>query len=131
MRLRFNRHLRLGNNRIHGIAIAEPLFNYRLSDTGILKSVSRKRHGGLWRDIQRRNRTAYSWRSLMRAYRSWRGTPSTYPLLLYFSWFILLKMMPMIAFYGGWCRGIDRAGRYVGRRIPASSIPDCRRERIS
>ncbi len=51
-----------------------------------------------WRDIQRRNRTAYSWLSLMRAYRSWRGTPSTYPLLPYFLWFILFKMIPMVAF---------------------------------
>ena len=76
----------------------EPLFNYRVSETGMLKSVSRKRHGGLWRDIQHRNRTAYSWRSMMRAYRSWRGTPSTYPLPLYFFWFIFFKMMPTAAF---------------------------------
>lgn len=91
-------NIRLGNNRIHGVAIAEPLFNYRVSDTGMLKSVSRKRHGLLWRDIQRRNQTAYGWRSLIRLYRSWRGMPSTYPLLLYFLWFTLFKMMPMVVF---------------------------------
>jgi hypothetical protein len=91
-------NIRLGNSGVHGVAIAEPLFNYRVSDTGMLRSVSRKRHGGLWRDIQRRNRSAYGWRNLLRSYRSWRGKPSTYPLPLYFFWLTLFKVLPLGAF---------------------------------
>ena len=91
-------NIRMGSNGIHGSAIAEPLFNYRVSDTGMLKRVSRKRHGRLWWQVQRRNRAAYRWGNLLRTYRAWRSKPSTYPLPLYVFWLILFKVMPRPVF---------------------------------
>jgi glycosyltransferase involved in cell wall biosynthesis len=87
-------NIRLGGRGHHGVAVAAPLFHYRVSATGMLQSISSARHGRLWRDIQRRNAALYRPLALLRCWWRWRGTASTYPLGFYFAWLALHKALP-------------------------------------
>ena len=87
-------NIRLAGRGHHGIVVPEPLFHYRVSQTGMLLSHSTWRHGDLWRDIQRRNRALYRLPALLRTWREWRHVPSTYPLALYFGWLALHRILP-------------------------------------
>lgn len=91
-------NIRLGEHGVRGIVLREPLFHYRVSETGMLKSVSQKQHGELWCSIQQKNPSAYRLRALIRSWRTWRHEPSTYPLLLYFGWLAVFRVLPKSAF---------------------------------
>jgi len=87
-------NIRLGRHGVLGASLREPLFHYRVSQTGMLKSISGPRHGTLWRDIQKKNPGAYRIRALIRSWRAWRREPSTYCLELYFFWLALHRLLP-------------------------------------
>ncbi len=87
-------NIRLGRHGVYGESLDEPLFNYRVSQTGMLKSVSGPRHGTLWRDIQKKNRNAYRLRPLFTAWWAWRRKPSTYYLWSYFVWLGMHRVLP-------------------------------------
>lgn len=91
-------NIRLGRYGVQGIVLPEPLFHYRVSETGMLKSISQKRHGRLWRTIQRKNPAAYNIRAMVSSWRAWRQAPSTYPLALYFGWIMLFWILPGFGF---------------------------------
>jgi hypothetical protein len=87
-------NIRLGCHGVFGAALREPLFHYRVSQTGMLKAVSGPRHGTLWRDIQKKNPNAYRFRGLVASWLAWRKKPSTYYLGLYFFWLALHRVLP-------------------------------------
>ncbi len=87
-------NIRLGRHGVFGASVPEPLFHYRVSPTGMLKSISGPRHGTLWRDIQERNAEAYRPSALVAAWWTWRRKPSTYWLGLYFFWLALHRGLP-------------------------------------
>lgn len=91
-------NIRLSRHGYKGEVIREPLFHYRVSDTGMLKSISQKLHGALWRSIQKKNHRAYRWGALYRKWLEWRQQPSTYPLVLFFSWFLAHRILPKSLF---------------------------------
>ena len=91
-------NIRLGRHDHFGVAINEPLFNYRIAETGMLKSISQRLHGHLWRSIQKKNPDAYRISELIKAWRRWRHTPSTYPLALYFGWLLMHRILPAAMF---------------------------------
>jgi len=87
-------NIRLGHYGVVAATLREPLFHYRVSKTGMLKSISGPRHGMLWREIQNRNASAYRLRALFATWWAWRRKPSTYWLGLYFFWLALHQMLP-------------------------------------
>lgn len=91
-------NIRLGRHGVYGEPLERPLFNYRVSKTGMLKTISGPRHGTLWRDIQKKNRSAYRLRALFAAWWTWRRRPSTYFLWLYFIWLGLHRVLPKWVF---------------------------------
>jgi glycosyltransferase involved in cell wall biosynthesis len=91
-------NIRLGGRGIRGVVLPEPLFHYRVSGSGMLKSVSSDRHGQLWREIQQRNAALYRLPALVRSWWRWRRRPSTYPLVLYFGWLAVFKLLPNVVF---------------------------------
>ncbi|HEY9080176.1 glycosyltransferase family A protein [Magnetovibrio sp.] len=91
-------NIRLGIHGYFGEAIDEPLFHYRVSQTGMLKSISRSKHGRLWASIQEKNPAAYTPSQLFKTWRIWRKKPSTYPLWLYFGWILLHWLLPNAIF---------------------------------
>ncbi len=88
----FNIRLCLGN--VTGIAIEEPLFHYRVSSTGMLKSISMGKFAELWGHIQSKHRGGYTWSSLLRRRREWRGTSSTYPSWLLLGFLAMYRVLP-------------------------------------
>lgn len=87
-------NIRLGRHGHFGYPIEETLFNYRIAETGMLKSISQRLHGQLWRSIQKKNPEAYGIGQLIKTWRAWRKTPSTYPLTLYFGWLLMHRILP-------------------------------------
>jgi glycosyltransferase involved in cell wall biosynthesis len=86
-------NIRLGGGGHYGVVVAAPLFHYRVSAKGMLKSISSARHGQLWHDIQRRNAACYRLPALFGCWRRWRRSPSTYPLVFYFGLLALHKLL--------------------------------------
>jgi len=91
-------NIRLGRHGYYGIAMDHALFHYRVSQTGMLKSISRHKHGQLWRSIQKKNSKAYTLVQLLKTWWVWRKKPSTYSLGLYFGWIFLHRFLPNALF---------------------------------
>jgi len=91
-------NIRLGRHGYFGVPMQEPMFHYRVSQTGMLKSISRNKHGLLWRTIQKKNPTSYSLLRLVKSWRMWRNNPSSYPLWMYFGWIMLHWLLPNALF---------------------------------
>ena len=91
-------NIRLGAHEYFGVAMEDALFHYRVSQSGMLKSISRSKHGRLWDSIQKKNPQTYKLGNLFKTWRAWRKKPSTYPLGLYFGWLFLHRLLPNAIF---------------------------------
>jgi glycosyltransferase involved in cell wall biosynthesis len=90
--------IRLGTLGYYGQRVAQPLFHYRVSSSGMLISKSNRLHVRLWSEIQARHKLIYRWRNLIHLWREWSAKPSRYPLSLYFLWLALHRALPAPAF---------------------------------
>jgi len=91
-------NIRLGARGHFGVQVDEPLFRYRVSRSGMLKSVSQRRHAEIWTYIQQRHTALYSVAGLWRTWKQWRGRPSTHPLILVWGLVLLGRLLPGQAF---------------------------------
>jgi glycosyltransferase involved in cell wall biosynthesis len=91
-------NIRLGAAGCYGYVVQRPLFRYRVSSGGMLLSQSNRLHGALWAEIQDKHKDIYNLPRLIGLWREWRDRPSTYPLLLYFAWFAMHRLLPPAAF---------------------------------
>jgi len=87
-------NIRLGINGYYGIVVQKPLFHYNVSSNGMLISNSLKKHGILWGKIQKKHFKTYHFFSLIDLWKKWRKRPSRYPLVLYFFWRAIYKILP-------------------------------------
>jgi glycosyltransferase involved in cell wall biosynthesis len=87
-------NIRLGSHGVIGVEIPEPLFNYHVSQAGMLRSKSLGLHGTLWRCVQKKNASAYRLGTLLLCWRQWRRSPSTYPLIIYLPWLLMFHILP-------------------------------------
>tara|TARA_B100001250_G_scaffold394801_1_gene399099 strand:- start:342 stop:1190 length:849 start_codon:yes stop_codon:yes gene_type:complete len=92
-------NIRLGSQGHFGVLVPLPLFNYQISSKGMLISKSSRIHGQLWSEIQMKHLRLYRPIILFKTWLRWRNKASTYPLLFYFGWLILYKILP-ISFFG-------------------------------
>ena len=91
-------NIRLGGGGLHGVAVPEPLFVYRVSASGMLKSTSNRLHGQLWRAIRERNPALYGPGAMVRTWRQWRARPRAYPTWLLLGLLALHRLLPYGAF---------------------------------
>jgi glycosyltransferase involved in cell wall biosynthesis len=91
-------NIRIGLAGATGVVIEEPLFHYRVSGSGMLKSLSVGKFAELWGHIQDKHRDVYTWPALRRWRKHWRGRPSTYPAVLLFGFFALHRLLPNAVF---------------------------------
>lgn len=90
-------NIRLGGMGLFGVAVDQPLFVYRVRSSGMLSSVSRKRHAQLWRFIRRKHASLYSPASLWATFRKWRqGLP--YPRSFLLALLVLHSTLPDTVF---------------------------------
>jgi glycosyltransferase involved in cell wall biosynthesis len=87
-------NIRLGAAGIRGVGVNEPLFHYRISQGGMLLSISGRAHADLWQYIRRKHASLYRLSGLIQLWRQWRRLPSTYPLLLFFPWLAAAVLLP-------------------------------------
>lgn len=74
-------NIRLGTKGLFGVAVPEPLFVYRVRKSGMLQSISRRRHAQLWAFIRARHPAFYRPAALLACRARWRdGLP--YPAVL-------------------------------------------------
>lgn len=91
-------NIRLGKAGYHGAVIEAPLFHYRVQASGMLASLSRRKHASLWSFIRGKHPDLYSLRSLWRYWKIWRKRKSTRSLHLYFGWELLYRILPLPLF---------------------------------
>ncbi len=91
-------NIRLGVNGFHAVVVPRPLFHYSVSKEGMLLSNSSGLHGLIWAHIQNTHKSLYNFKSLLRLWHVWRKKPSTYPLVFYFGWLILFRILPSTTF---------------------------------
>ena len=116
----FNIRLALAGYR--GIEVSEPLFHYRVSKTGMLGSLSRRRHAQLWRVIRAKHLEIYRGNALIDLWRKWRAFPSTHLLIIYFAWNLLEAILPALAI-----NAVLRVARIWSHSRQISRASDARR----
>ena len=87
-------NIKLGRNKIFGKRLPIPLFHYDVQDTGMLLSKSVRYHIKIWKSIRIKNSGIYKINYLLSEWLLWRRKPSTYPLFVFFLWYIILSIMP-------------------------------------
>lgn len=91
-------NLRLGKSGFHGLVIAEPLFHYHVSATGMLQSLTSNLYAELWSGIQKKHQDRYSPSVLIQTWTEWRQAPSNRFLPLYFLYFLAYAALPRPVF---------------------------------
>jgi len=96
-------NIRLIVNGYHGYCVESPLFHYRVSQYGMLISCSNRIHAELWESIQKKHAQLYRPSRLMSFWLEWRRYPSSYPLISYFAWYLLHRLIPKRLFSTLFC----------------------------
>ena len=116
-------NIRLAKRGIRGIQLAAPLFRYRRLASGMLLSVSQRRHARIWRAMRRKHADLYAMGPLLRLWSEWRRRPSTHPLALVWILLAAAAVLPDRAFnrlflFLHRLGGSPRDDRPAGREAP-------------
>lgn len=87
-------NIRLGSYNQFGIRLAKPLFHYNVSSSGMLISKSSKYHAQIINYIIKKNKKLYSFKSIFKLWIKWRRSSSSYPLIIFFPWYLIIKIIP-------------------------------------
>ena len=72
----------------------KPLFHYNVSSQGMLLSKSSKLHGKIWKYIMLKNKSLFKFKNIYRIWQEWKNKSSSYPLFIFFLWYLILKYFP-------------------------------------
>jgi glycosyltransferase involved in cell wall biosynthesis len=87
-------NIRLGKNGYFGIELQEPLFNYYVSSSGMMKSTSDKHYISILRSIRKKHNDIYSINRLYSIWIEWKDKPMPYPAAMYFLMYIATEILP-------------------------------------
>ena len=87
-------NIRLGAKGILGKRLPLPLFHYSVCSTGMLISKSSKYHAQIWHYIKNKNSELYKPKNILKRWKLWREEKSTYPLIIFFIWYVFLQIIP-------------------------------------
>lgn len=87
-------NVRLASNNLIGKRVPIPLFHYDVQNTGMLLSKSLNNHVKIWKVIKTKNKDLYTFNNLLSSWWLWRRRPSSYPLFIFFVWYLMLKILP-------------------------------------
>ena len=87
-------NIRLGSYNKFGIRLAKPIFHYNVSYSGMLISKSSKYHAQIFNYIIKKNKNLYSFKNILKLWIQWRKKPSSYPLIIFFPWYLIIKTLP-------------------------------------
>lgn len=114
-------NIRLGARGFFGHVVPRPLFHYRVSSGGMLISQSNRLHGVLWAQIQQKHPDLYQMSRLISLWSDWNSRPSTYPLILYFAWIMVHRLLPATWFTAlfQWLRQRSHSRRITSQNVKA------------
>jgi glycosyltransferase involved in cell wall biosynthesis len=84
-------NIRLISKKLRFVKLNEPIFNYNVSNLGMLKSQTMKSYASIWKYITRKYPFHYRPKQLYNTYRENKKTPSNRPLQIYIIYFVLSK----------------------------------------
>ena len=87
-------NIRLGASKNYGKRLSKPLFHYNVSNSGMLISKSSRHHAQIVHYIIAKNPDLYNFKKIFKVWLKWRNNLSTYPLIIFFPWFILIRTIP-------------------------------------
>ena len=87
-------NIRLASNKYYGKRIPKPLFNYNVSNSGMLISKSIKNHINIWKYIKDKNSEFYKFKNIMHVFFKWSFKKTNYPTIFVFIWFLMLEYLP-------------------------------------
>ncbi len=87
-------NIRLGASKNYGKRLSKPLFHYNVSNSGMLISKSSRHHAQIVHYIIKKNPDIYNFKKIFKIWLEWRNNLSTYPLIIFFPWFILIRTIP-------------------------------------
>ena len=87
-------NIRLGAKNIFGKRLPLPLFHYSVCSSGMLISKSSKYHAQIWNYIKNKNSELYKPKKILMNWMLWRKKKSSYPLLIFCLWYVLLQVLP-------------------------------------
>ena len=87
-------NIRLGTSKNYGKRLSKPLFHYNVSNSGMLISKSSRHHAQIVHYIIAKNPDLYNLKNIFKVWLMWRNNLSTYPLIIFFPWFILMRTLP-------------------------------------
>lgn len=91
-------NIRLSALGARAVVVPEPLFHYRVSASGMLQTITHKRRGAVWTQIQGKHKDLYCMSALWSLWRKWRHMPSTRPTWLYFLYWGCHRILPAPVF---------------------------------
>ncbi len=87
-------NIRLGSHNLYGNRLPKALFHYNVSNAGMLLSKSSKNHAQIIKNIISRNPNLYGIKNLIKIWLKWRQKSSSYPLIIFFPWYLIIKIFP-------------------------------------
>jgi len=84
-------NIRLISKKLRFVKLNEPVFNYNVSNSGMLKSQTMKSYATIWQYITRKYPFNYTPVQLYNTYRENKKTPSNRPLEIYIIYFLFSK----------------------------------------
>ena len=87
-------NIRLGKNNHFPINIKEPLFHYRVSNSGMLNSISKKSHTQIFQYIKSKHQELYKFKSILKIYSLWKNKGMNYNSYVYFTFMFLQFIFP-------------------------------------
>ena len=85
-------NIRLGALGLYGKRLPKALFHYNVSNSGMLLSKSSKLHAYIWHYIITKNSELYKIKKMLSLWHNWRKKPSTYPLIIFFIWYLIFRV---------------------------------------
>ena len=87
-------NIRLGKNNYFPTNINKPLFHYRVSNSGMLNSISKNSHTQIFQYIKRKHHELYKFKSLLKIYSLWKNKEMNYSSFVYFTFIFLQFIFP-------------------------------------
>tara|TARA_Y100001968_G_C19453940_1_gene770811 strand:+ start:7002 stop:7901 length:900 start_codon:yes stop_codon:yes gene_type:complete len=87
-------NIRIGSRKMYGKKLALPLFHYSVNQSGMLISKSSKLHSSIWKYIKNKHFKLYKLKSIIQIWWEWRTKSSSYPLIIFFPWYLFLMYLP-------------------------------------
>ena len=87
-------NIRLGSKSQFGARLALPLFHYNVSYSGMLISKSSKYHAQIYNYIIKKNKKLFYFKNLLNNWIKWRRSKSSYPLIIFFPFFLIINVLP-------------------------------------